>query len=135
MRMNLLSKAVFLAASVGLALSLTACSGDKEKVTVINFSHTQSPNSLTDLTANKFKEIVEKASNGKIEVHIFTNCGLSGGDLTKALELVQTGNIDIHSCAPANIAGYHFYSQTKKVYLNSAQVKKSSKRLTHGVMT
>lgn len=84
MRMKLLSAAVLCAASMFATVSLTACDS-KSDVTVINFSHTQSPNSLTDLTANKFKEIVEKASGGKIEVHIFTNCGLSGGDLTKAL--------------------------------------------------
>ena len=35
-----------------------------------------------------------------------------GGDLTKAIELVQAGNIDIHACAPANIANYNpkFYA-------------------------
>lgn len=111
MRIKLLSAAVMLSAGIFGTIALTGCE-DGSDVTVINFSHTQSPNSLTDLTAMKFKEIVEKASNGKIEVHIFTNCGLSGGDLTKALELVQTGNIDIHSCAPANIANYdpRFYA-------------------------
>lgn len=111
MRIKLLSAAVMLSAGMFGVVTLTGCDEDSN-VTVINFSHTQSPNSLTDLTAMKFKEIVEKNSGGKIEVHIFTNCGLSGGDLTKALELVQTGNIDIHSCAPANIANYdpRFYA-------------------------
>ena len=48
----------------------------------------------------------------RIKVNIYSNCGLSGGDLTKAIELVQAGNIDIHSCAPPNIANYDkkFYS-------------------------
>ncbi|EFY06449.1 DctP family TRAP transporter solute-binding subunit [Succinatimonas hippei] len=98
-------------AAATLALSLSGC--DKtERQTVINFSHTQAPNSVSDLAAQQFKKYVEEASNGKMRVEIFTNCGLSGGDLTKAIELTQTGNIDIHACAPANIANYdpRFYA-------------------------
>ena len=71
MRIKLLSAAVMLSAGMFGVVTLTGCDEDSN-VTVINFSHTQSPNSLTDLTAMKFKEIVEKNSGGKIEVHIFT---------------------------------------------------------------
>ena len=97
-----------------VAVSMLAVSGcDRQNdVTVIKFSHTQNLGSVSDLTAMKFKEYVEEASGGKMVVNIFSNCGLSGGDLTKALELTQIGNIDIHSCAPANIANYdpRFYA-------------------------
>lgn len=98
-------------AVLSASFSLTGCDGS-DRALVIKFSHTQSPRSVSDLTAKKFKEYLEEASNGKIKVDIFSNCGLSGGDLTKAIELTQTGNIDIHSCAPANIANYdpRFYA-------------------------
>ena len=98
-------------AAVAIMVSATGCDRS-ERQTVIKFSHTQSPGSVSDLTAQQFKKYVEEASNGKMRVDIFSNCGLSGGDLTKALELTQTGNIDIHSCAPANIANYdpRFYA-------------------------
>ena len=98
-------------AATTLAFSMSGC--DRvERQTVINFSHTQAPNSVSDLAAKEFKKYVEEASNGKMRVEIFSNCGLSGGDLTKAIELTQTGNIDIHTCAPANIANYdpRFYA-------------------------
>jgi len=74
--------------------------------TKIRMSHTQAPNSVSDLTAKEFAKLVSEKSAGRIEVEVFSNCGLSGGDLTKAIEMVQTGDIDIHSCAPANIANY-----------------------------
>ena len=98
-------------AIIGSAALTTGCDGN-ERALVIKFSHTQSPGSVSDLTAQKFKEYLEDASHGTIKVDIFSNCGLSGGDLTKAIELTQTGNIDIHSCAPANIANYdpRFYA-------------------------
>ncbi|MDR1827020.1 MAG: TRAP transporter substrate-binding protein DctP, partial [Methylobacteriaceae bacterium] len=72
----------------------------------INFSHTMAPNSLSDLGAKKFKELVEQKSNGDIKVNVVTNCGLSGGDLTKAIEMVGTGDIDMHASAPTNAAGF-----------------------------
>ena len=91
---------------------MTACGSAGDKKVVLHFTQTQSPGSISDLTAQEFKKLVEEKSGGRIEVNIYSNCGLSGGDLTKAIELVQAGNIDIHSCAPPNIANYDkkFYS-------------------------
>ena len=92
----------------------------KEKLTkisqdgkiIIRMTHTQQPESISDLTAKEFQKYVDKKSDGRIRIEIYQNCGLSGGDLTKAIELVQAGNIDIHACAPANIANYNpkFYA-------------------------
>lgn len=78
---------------------------EKGKIT-LHMTHTQQPDSISDKTAKEFERLVEEKSNGEIQVVIYQNCGLSGGDLTKAIELVQAGNIDIHACAPANIANY-----------------------------
>lgn len=95
-----------------MTLSLTGCGEkDKDKI-IIHMTHTQQPESISDLTSKEFKKYVEEKSNGRIQVNIYQNSGLSGGDLTKAIELVQAGNIDIHACAPANIANYdpRFYA-------------------------
>ncbi|CAK7048663.1 MAG: 2,3-diketo-L-gulonate-binding periplasmic protein YiaO [Desulfovibrio sp.] len=110
--------AAVIAASV-LALSLAACGDDSKKndaatgdatpavkAVRINFSHTMAPNSLSDLAAKKFKEIVEQKSNGSIKVNVVSNCGLSGGDLTKAIEMVGAGDIDMHASAPTNAANF-----------------------------
>ena len=108
-----LKKIAAAACAAAMVFSMSACgqTAGNQQIT-LHFSHTQSPGSITDLTAFHFKELIEERSNGRINVEIYSNCGLSGSDLTKAIELVQTGNIDIHSCAPPNIANYDkkFYS-------------------------
>lgn len=95
------------------AFALGGCQANGgEKSITLRMTHTQQPDSISDKTAKEFKKAVEEKSEGRIKVEIYQNCGLSGGDLTKAIELVQAGNIDIHACAPANIANYdpRFYA-------------------------
>ena len=105
---------IFSIAAAGIMLfSLMGC-GDSSQdgKIIIRMTHTQQPESISDLTAKEFQKYVDEKSDGRIRIEIYQNCGLSGGDLTKAIELVQTGNIDIHVCAPANIANYNpkFYA-------------------------
>lgn len=100
------------AAICAMVLALVGCGSSRQDEIIIRMTHTQQPDSISDLTAKEFQKYVEEKSNGRIQVEIYQNCGLSGGDLTKAIELVQAGNIDIHACAPANIANYdpRFYA-------------------------
>lgn len=105
---------IFSIAAAGIMLfSLMGC-GDSSQdgKIIIRMTHTQQPESISDLTAKEFQKYVDEKSDGRIHIEIYQNCGLSGGDLTKAIELVQAGNIDIHACAPANIANYNpkFYA-------------------------
>ncbi|WP_312641329.1 DctP family TRAP transporter solute-binding subunit [Hydrogenoanaerobacterium sp.] len=109
-------KLIALVLAASMTLSLAACGsapgGEKApgasggKAVSLNFSHTQAPNSVSDMAAKKFKELIEEKSGGSIKVNIVTNCGLSGGDLTKALEMTTAGDIDIHACAPTNAANF-----------------------------
>lgn len=110
-------KRIFSAAAAAvMVISLAGCgssgSEKKSEKIIIRMTHTQQPDSISDKTAKEFQRMVEEESDGRIHVEIYQNCGLSGGDLTKAIELVQAGNIDIHACAPANIANYdpRFYA-------------------------
>lgn len=102
--------------AIVMVMCLAGCGsangGSKEEKIIIRMTHTQQPESISDKTAKEFQKMVEEESDGRIHVEIYQNCGLSGGDLTKAVELVQAGNIDIHACAPANIANYdpRFYA-------------------------
>lgn len=99
-----------------MVVCLAGCGGagdaSAKKKIIIRMSHTQQPDSISDKTAKEFQKLVGERSDGRIQVEIYQNCGLSGSDLTKAIELVQAGNIDIHACAPANIANYdpRFYA-------------------------
>lgn len=112
MMLKRLKKIAAIACVVTTVFSMTACSSAENKKVTLHFTHTQSPGSISDLTAQEFKRLVNEKSQGRINVEIYSNCGLSGGDLTQAVSLVQSGNIDIHSCAPPNIANFdkRFYS-------------------------
>ena len=79
-----LKKAAAVICAAAMVLSMTACGSAGDKKVVLHFTHTQSPGSISDLTAQEFKKLVEERSDGRIEVSIYSNCGLSGGDLTKA---------------------------------------------------
>ena len=94
------------AAASGAASGASSAAAAGGKAVTLNFSHTQAPNSVSDMAAKEFKKIIEEKSAGSIKVNIVTNCGLSGGDLTKALEMTTAGDIDIHAAAPTNAANF-----------------------------
>lgn len=45
---------------------------------IIRMTHTQQPESISDLTAKEFQKYVDKKSDGRIRIEIYQNCGLSG---------------------------------------------------------
>ena len=55
-------------AAATLALTLSGCDRS-ERQTVINFSHTQAPNSVSDLAAQEFKKYVEEAMEGIVAAY------------------------------------------------------------------
>ncbi|MGI5967237.1 TRAP transporter substrate-binding protein DctP [Anaerotruncus sp. AF02-27] len=46
---------------------------------------------IATLAANRFAELVEEASGGKITAKVYSNCQLSGGDQAKGMELLVSG--------------------------------------------
>ena len=123
-------KAAAAICAASMVLSMTACGSAGDKKVELHFTHTQSPGSISDLTAQEFKRLVEERSGGRIKVNIYSNCGLSGGDLTKAIELVQatltsipvprqTSPITIKSFIPS---GFRSCSPTRMTCWHSATV-------------
>lgn len=77
---------------------------DGDAVTYDNLSIILTCNGQSDtandvMGANLFKQYIEEQSGGAISVTIYNNDQLAGGDMTKGLELVVSGDvqIDIHS--------------------------------------
>lgn len=60
-----------------------------------NFSVAQGEATTYYKTAEKFAEMMKEASGGKINITIYGNCSLSGGDQTTALQMIQNGSIDM----------------------------------------
>jgi C4-dicarboxylate-binding protein DctP len=91
------------------ALSLTACGGARgggndtagggeEQMFTIKFSHVVTPQTPKGQAAEKFKEIVERESDGRIKVEIFPNSELFGDK--DELQALQGGSVQM--LAPAS---------------------------------
>ncbi|KAF5061191.1 2,3-diketo-L-gulonate-binding periplasmic protein YiaO [anaerobic digester metagenome] len=98
---------LILVAVLTLSVGLTGCSskseqpaGDKpagstgEKVT-LKFSTTTADTSTWTLGAKKFAEIVGEKTNGRIEVKVYPNDQLSGGNQSKGIEMLMSGSTDL----------------------------------------
>jgi tripartite ATP-independent transporter DctP family solute receptor len=73
----------------------------KEEVKPVEYkmSVTTADTSTWTLGAKKFAELVKERSGGKIEIKVFPNEQLSGGNQAKGIEMLQTGATDfsLHS--------------------------------------
>src|ERR1700712_464039 len=89
-------KILFAAASVAaLALSGPALADDP---IVIKFSHVVAPNTPKGLASEKFKELAEKYTNGKVKVEVYPNSQLYKDK--EELEALQLGAVQM--LAPSN---------------------------------
>lgn len=92
------------AASAPAASSSTSSTAETPTAVIEKLSIDLTCNGQSDaandcIGANLFKEYIEEKSGGNILVTIYNNDQLAGGDMTKGLELVMDGTvqIDIHS--------------------------------------
>jgi len=88
-----LKKFIALSMSLVLALVLT---GAASAATQLKFSSASPITSTWQLGAEKFAQLVEKGTKGKYKITVFPSDQLSGGNQVSGIELVQTGNTDIH---------------------------------------
>ena len=86
--------AVLFGATVALALSMPAAQAQ----TVIKFSHVVAPNTPKGKGAEKFKELAEKYTNGKVKVEVYPNSTLYKDK--EELEALQLGAVQM--LAPSN---------------------------------
>ena len=75
----------------------------KEKF-VIRLAHPMAPGNNVTVGYDKFKEIVEQKSNGRVEVKIFGNTTLGSDRVT--LESTQKGTLEMASCSSPNMASF-----------------------------
>jgi C4-dicarboxylate-binding protein DctP len=106
------SVVVILGVAVALAVLLSGCGargggaqgggggGEDGKVT-IKFSHVVTEDTPKGLAAQKFKEVVEEESDGKIEVQIYPNSQLYGDEDEQ--QALQSGSVQMIAPAPAKL--------------------------------
>ncbi len=88
---------------ISAILSLQVGDG-QAKTKKIRLAHTGGPGSAVDLTYIKFKELLEKETNGELEVVLYGS-GTLAGDQT-AVEGAQRGTIDMGSAGTNNMAPF-----------------------------
>ncbi|MBN1341289.1 MAG: DctP family TRAP transporter solute-binding subunit [Phycisphaerae bacterium] len=91
-----------------LALALSSCrdraeSGDK---ILLRLSHITAPDSSWDRGASRFAELVDKASDGKIVVKVFSGGRLALGNQETELQMLRDGSIDMTLDSPIILALY-----------------------------
>src|SRR6187401_1761487 len=87
--------AIVFGAAVALALAVPALA---QAQTVIKFSHVVAPNTPKGKGAEKFKELAEKYTNGKVKVEVYPNSTLYKDK--EELEALQLGSVQM--LAPSN---------------------------------
>lgn len=113
---------------------VTGCrsSGKGKEVVTWRFGHEETPGSIQDQYASKFKELVEKESNGKIKVEIYRYGEI--GEMVDYLEFTQGGLLEFCILNPGttgttipenNVFYNHFLMPEKtedlKVYLKESK--------------
>lgn len=81
----------------------TAGAAHAKKLT-LRMGHPMAPGNNVTVGYEKFKEILEKKSNGQIQVKIFPNCMLGSDRVTT--ESAQRGNIEMSSSSTPNLASF-----------------------------
>lgn len=75
----------------------------KDKI-VIRLGHPMAPGNNVTVGYEKFKELVEQKSNGKVEIQIFGNTTLGSDRVT--MESTQKGTLEMASCSSPNFANF-----------------------------
>lgn len=82
-----------------------APSAEPAETFTIKLHHDLAEGTAQDLGAKKFKELVEAASNNRIQVNIFANNTL--GTDTEAAEMLQTGSLEAALLPTAKLSGFY----------------------------
>lgn len=81
----------------------TTGEGNSKAEIIMKLSHVGAPGSARDLGSNKFKEVVESETDGKVEVQIYPASQLGGQ--REQVEGVQFGNIEMVVVPTAYLGG------------------------------
>lgn len=104
--------AVLLVLLMSLSVFIAGCGSDKDKEKksddgkqiTIRLAHPMAPGNNVTLGYEKFKEIVENKSNGKIKIQLYGNTVLGSDRVT--MESVQKGTLEMASSSSPNMASF-----------------------------
>lgn len=76
-----------------------------ERALTLRLGHPMAPGNNVTVGYEKFKELVEQKSGGKIIIKIFPNCQIGSDRVTT--EAAQAGTLDLTSSSSPNMASFH----------------------------
>ncbi len=82
-----------------------AAAGGPAKKMTVNIASTYPPNSPQDLGLNKFKDLVEQSSGGRIQVLIHASGAM--GDERQTFEMLSTGSVEYGAVGTNDIATWY----------------------------
>ena len=93
----------------GACIVLTAVStvvsnlSEPDYSVTIRLSHARTAGSYVDLSANKFKELVEQKSGNRVTADIYPNNGLAAGQQDRVMDMLTNGSIDIQIASATDL--------------------------------
>lgn len=97
-------KANAIAAIACIAMLAAGSYAEAAKRITIRLAHPMAPGNNVTLGYEKFKEIVEAKSNGKVRIQLFGNCMLGSDRVT--MEATQRGTLEMASSSSPNMANF-----------------------------
>ncbi len=111
-----MKKVIILMLTVVMVLSLASCGGESTEgdVKVWRLAHTEAQDTMYDMWANKFSELVFEKSNGTIQIDVYPVGAL--GDSATQTEMIQNGGIEICILASGDVGST--FPETQALSLN-----------------
>ncbi|MDA8228205.1 MAG: TRAP transporter substrate-binding protein [Desulfitobacterium hafniense] len=94
---------VIVTLGIGCGTSKPANNGGKEAPIIVKFSHVTTADSPKGKSADKFKQLAEQKTNGKVKVEVYPSSQLYGDK--EELEAVQAGNVHIIAPSVTKLVG------------------------------
>ena len=91
-------------AAFGMGLAGTASTARADKPITLRIGHPMAPGNNVTVGYEKFKDLVEKKSDGKIKIQIFGNAQIGSDRVTT--EAAQAGTLDMSSSSTPNLASF-----------------------------
>jgi tripartite ATP-independent transporter DctP family solute receptor len=102
--MNKIVKTLLIASAFAMLTGGLPVSAHAAQARKLSMSIVHADDSVMHIAAKNWGELINKYTEGRYTVEVFTNDVLANGDQIKCMEMVQRGNIDM-SFIPASIAG------------------------------
>ncbi|WP_165078814.1 MULTISPECIES: TRAP transporter substrate-binding protein [unclassified Desulfovibrio] len=102
--MRKLFVAAAFAAAFGMGLAGFATNARADKPITLRIGHPMAPGNNVTVGYEKFKDLVEKKSDGKIKIQIFGNAQIGSDRVTT--EAAQAGTLDMSSSSTPNLASF-----------------------------